>query len=84
METFIQFSEAVTLCAMGFFPLFVAYQALRYKRTYWAVPTISGYRTRKEAVSKKGYALLIGVSSLIVGTVTGTVVIAYLVRLFGE
>ena len=28
----------------------VAYHCFRYKNAYWAVPTISGFKTRKEPI----------------------------------
>jgi hypothetical protein len=49
--------------------LFISYQALRYRRTYWMWPTISGFKNRKVAVDSKFHAYFIGFGSLIFGLV---------------
>jgi len=41
----------------------VAYHCFRYKNVYWAVPTISGFKTRKEPIDSKGTYRLFGISA---------------------
>jgi hypothetical protein len=43
------------------------YEAIRYRRTYWFAPTISGFRTRKSDTARKPVAYFLGIFSLVCG-----------------
>lgn len=56
------------ILVLSVYPLFISYQAFRYRRLYWDWPTLAGYRRRKETVSPKLFAYFVGTISLIFGT----------------
>lgn len=55
------------LLILSFFCFFVSYQALRYRRTYWWAPTISGFKKRKKDMSSKEISYLVGILSFVPG-----------------
>lgn len=42
------------------YSLFVSYQAVRFRRTYWLWPSLSGFNNRKTLLSPKWYSYCVG------------------------
>ncbi|OQY07198.1 MAG: hypothetical protein B6I22_03355 [Desulfobacteraceae bacterium 4572_123] len=55
------------LFCISMFILFIAYQILKYRRTFWFAPTIIGFKNRKK-MSTKLTAQLIGIPALVFGS----------------
>ena len=58
--------SSIILILLSAIVLFVGYQALRHKRTYWFAPTIVGFKDRKKEDSKST-SILVGVLMIFLG-----------------
>lgn len=58
--------NAIILLCISVVTLFIGYQSLRYKRTYWFAPTISGFKNRKKK-DNSCLALLTGIMMIFLG-----------------
>jgi hypothetical protein len=55
------------LFVLSIFVFFISYQALKYGRTYWMAPTLSGFKKRKMNIDSKSRSYFVGITSLIFG-----------------
>lgn len=58
---------SVFFILISIFCFWGAYEAIKYQRTYWFAPNISGYKRRKVEKTSKGFSYFAGISAIIFG-----------------